>query len=505
MKKNWFMVAAVAIVAMASCDKEFKETLDQGQSGEVVSFTAFVEGAELPDSDSKAILGTSTNNKPQSKWEANDEITIHNGIKPFTFSTKDNNAASARFTYSGTDFTATNGVVAVYPKGSYTIEVANRTVVANIPTAQEGIKNTYAKGSGLAVAYSTTDKLAFKNACALLKFTVNTDNIKSVTISGNNGEKISGEVKVTLNADGTVSKVEPTANSATYVEIWKHDNQLMKVGEVYYVAIIPQDFKYGLKAEVQLTNMSQPKYRVKETIEDYNVERNNIVDLGKISHSTSATIGTGWMMPGGYNSWASALENGSTRFFYEVGDFYVVKNVRFMDTVSGQEAGFKVMKAGAWKGVSTTGNLSLNTWHSLDGNNNAKVSTKDAYDVYITKDCQKVYITKTGTDVPFKMLYLNAGVWNTAGAWYQAWTWSNDNDGRWETFYHLEGNNFATIIRSSVTKVKILRRAANTSGDDWNENNIWNNTADITLNNKNYVSISGWGSGKQSTYNLSTK
>lgn len=494
------MVAAVAMFAAVSCNKELVDI-----QGDVVSFTATMDTAD----DTKTTIGTSENSKPQSMWVANDAITIHNGKGGYKFTTNDS-GTSVDFTYAGTDFTADNGVIAIYPSeaksGDYVVDFENRTITATIPINQEGKATTYNPSAALAVAYSTTENLAFKNACALLKFTVNTNNIKSVTISGNNGEKISGEVKVTLSEDGLVSKVEPTANSATYVEIWKQDNQLMKVGEVYYVAIIPQEFKYGLKAEVQLTNMNQPKYRVKETIEDYNVERNNIVDLGKISHSNSATIGTGWMMPGGYNSWATALDNGSTRFFYEVGDFYVVKNVRFMDTVSGQNAGFKVMKGSTWKGVSTDANLALNTWYPLSGNNNAKVSTKDAYDVYVTKDCQHVYITKTGTVVPFKMLYLNAGVWNTGGAWFQAWTWSNNNDGKWETFYNVSGSTYATIVKSSVTQVKLLRRAANTPGDEWVADNIWNETNDITLGANNCVSISKWGQGtKVCPHTLSKK
>ena len=430
MKKNLFMVAAVALIAIVSCNKDFTETVNPEQNGETISFTAFVDGADLPEPGVKAILGTSTNNKPQSKWEAGDAITIHNGTKGLKFTTKDASSASAKFSYAGSDFTAPDGVIAAYPSGTYTVDLSARTITGTIPTNQEGRKDSYNTSAGLAVAYSTTENLAFKNACALLKFKVGSDNVKSITISGYNGEKISGEVKVTLAADGTVSKVEPTSKSQQYVEVWNHDNKLMKKGEVYYIAIIPQEFKYGLKAEIQLNNQSSTKYRIKEIITSFKVERNDIVDLGTMTYSDNAVLGSGWMMPGGYNSWET--DKHEARYFHKIGDFYVVRNVKFMDTVSGQSAGFKVMKDDLWKGVSSSANVSLDKWTDLNGTNNIKTGSNEAYDVYVTTDISSIYITKTGSAapaIPYCKLVVRV---NKEINWYNkyihAWTTTNGKD-----------------------------------------------------------------------------
>ena len=488
-----FMASAIVLLTAIACNSEM---IDANHFGKVVSFTATVDKSDI---DTKAILGTSANSKPQSMWEANDAITIHNGEDAFVFTTTESGKPTAKFTYSGdVEFPVVPEVLAMYPSGDYTIEMSSRSVTANIPTWQESRKSSYNTNAALAVAYSRTGELAFKNACALLKFKVGTNNIHSITISGNNGEKISGEVLVVLAEDGSISSVEPTSKSETYVEVYTMTNSLMQANDVYYVAIIPQEFKYGLKVEAQVTDENQAKYRVKETIAAHTVSRNQIVDLGTISHTTSATIGTGWMMPGGYNSWATGTNNGATRYFYDIGDFYVVKNVKFMDTVPGQAAGFKVLKDGTWKGVTTSGNIQLNTWTSLEGSNNVKVSAKDTYDVYITPDCKYVYVTKTGTAVPYKMLYLNAGEWNDdTTAWFQAWTWSTSSDGKWETFYHISDDEYATIIRQSVTKVKLLRKGPSHASGQWES---WNESGDITLNGKNYLKFTGW-----SNFSLSTK
>ena len=232
------MVSAIVLLTAIACNSEM---IDANHFGKVVSFTATVDKSDI---DTKAILGTSANSKPQSMWEANDAITIHNGEDAFVFTTTESGKPTAKFTYSGdVEFPVVPEVLAMYPSGDYTVEMSSRSVTANIPTWQESRKSSYNTNAALAVAYSRTGELAFKNACALLKFKVGTNNIHSITISGNNGEKISGEVLVVLAEDGSISSVEPTSKSETYVEVYTMTNSLMQANDVYYVAIIPQEFK----------------------------------------------------------------------------------------------------------------------------------------------------------------------------------------------------------------------------------------------------------------------
>ena len=493
MKKNLFMVAAVALMAMVSCNKELTDIKTPEQNGDIVSFTAIVDGAELPEPEGKAVLGTSTNSKPQSMWEANDKIAIHNGENGFVFSTKDDKTAAALFTYSGQEeFTAPNGVVAVYPSEGYTADLTNRTITASIPTAQEGKANTYNPSAGLAVAYSTTDNLAFKNACALLKFTVDSDNVKSVTISGNNLEKISGEVKVTMNADGTVSKVESTSKSESYVKIWKYDNQLMKKGEVYYIAIIPQEFKYGLKAEVQLTNDAGANMRVKEIITDYTISRNEIVDLGELTYSENKAMGTGWALPGNYNGWATV--GNSARFLYEIGDFYVARNINLMNMTNDQQgAGFKILtESGVWLGVRSN-RWDINKWQSLDGDENLCFDEDINYDIYVTKDGSQCCVKASGSNPPasLKKLYLIPGEWNANGAWYNIHCWGGADEATL-SFIDPDGDGiYECYIPTDVIEADFLRKDPNTSTVGYD--GVWNKKKGVSIPfDKNCLKITGW-------------
>ena len=129
--------SSAAVLLAASCAQEEFRDYEPGQDEVKVTFTAVLADE---DAATKAVLGTSASGKPQSMWEDGDEITIHNGIKGYTFVTSlETPAPKADFTYSKDDFTAEDGVIAVYPAGSYTADLESLTVSAGIPAEQTAI------------------------------------------------------------------------------------------------------------------------------------------------------------------------------------------------------------------------------------------------------------------------------------------------------------------------------------------------------------------------------
>ena len=111
------MVAAVAIFAAASCNKE----LPQGNElpvGETVVYTASVDGA-----DTKAVLNEETK---KSEWVAGDAITVHDGEKGWTF-VADKDGQHADFSNSE-GFGDYRPVIAFYPAGGdYTANIPAKT------------------------------------------------------------------------------------------------------------------------------------------------------------------------------------------------------------------------------------------------------------------------------------------------------------------------------------------------------------------------------------------
>ncbi len=385
MKKNFFMIAAVAIAAVA-CNKELPQ--EQLPAGETVTFEASVDGA-----DTKVSLDGKV-----SKWESGDKITIHNGTKGYEFTTTDE-GAKANFSYTGNDFSGEK-FMAVYPAGSYTADVEAKTVVAAIPTYQPSRDNDIAVGAVPSVAYTENQSLAFKNAATLLKFTVKGSNIKGLVFYGNNNEAVSGNVKISLNEDNTIKTIEAqetaiTENDVTetklitWAKVWAQtDNWCFTEGATYYLAVVPQNFSKGFTVQLEVDGVGTVDVKKLETA--YELKANHIVNLGELEYEAPGAESSGWSLPGEYNNW-----NTADTFLYEDGDYYVAKNV------SGLNAGFKFTHAEfGWKGVGSEAAVAVGEWHKLNGDKNISLPDANAYDIYMTKDGSQFQAVAAGSSAP---------------------------------------------------------------------------------------------------------
>lgn len=332
MKKIYsFMVAAVALFAAASCNKELPQE-NLPAVGETVVYTASTDGA-----DTKAVLNETAK---KSEWVAGDAITVHDGTKGegWTFTTAESGA--------NVDFSNSEGfgeyrpVLAVYPAGTYTVDVAEKTVNANIPTYQSVMAGTYDDKAALAVAYSENDKFAFKNAHALIKFTVKSPNIKAIEFYGNNGEAITGNMLVSLNEKNTISSIvgqetvfeEGTDNEWTGKGTWvkcssadENNNWCFTNGETYYAVIAPASFDEGVSLNIFLNDGSyegKKIEKVKTTTSGLILKANTILNIGDVEYVAPATVEKVYLQPGVWgadNAWFSA------HFFNSVGGAEDVK------------------------------------------------------------------------------------------------------------------------------------------------------------------------------------
>lgn len=385
MRKNLFMIAAVAIAAVA-CNKELPQ--EQLPAGETVTFEASVDGAET-----KVALDGKVSN-----WEKGDKITIHNGTKGYEFSTEDAGTKAA-FTYTGDDF-AGEKFMAVYPSGNYTADVEAKTVTAAIPTYQPSRENDFSAGAVPSVAYTETQSLSFKNAASLLKFTVKGKNIKGLVFCGNNNEAVSGNIEVVLGDDNAIKSIvakETTITEnditetkfITWAKVWANtSNWCFNEGTTYYLAVVPQKFSNGFAVKLEVDGVGEVE--VKKLESAYELKPNTIVNLGELEYVAPGAESSGWSLPGGHNKW-----NTADIFLYEDGDYFVAKNV------SGLNAGFKFHHAEfGWKGVGSEAAVAVGEWHKLNGDKNISLPDASAYDIYMTKDGSKFQAVAAGSAAP---------------------------------------------------------------------------------------------------------
>ena len=222
MKKNLFMVAAVALMALVSCNKE---EINNGIQEAPVSDIVFE--AETPMT--KTTIGEADENgvRPVS-WVVGDKITI-NGSEFKASELKDNKAI---FVTENLDFATAESYDAIYPATAGT-SLSAVTIAAN----QDG---TFANAS-ISVAQSETQSLSFKNAAAMLKFQVPVA-CSSVIIEST--AALAGTVSVSFDEEGNPVLGE-VSNASKSIVIEK----ALVTETDYYVAVLPGEHKFTVKME----------------------------------------------------------------------------------------------------------------------------------------------------------------------------------------------------------------------------------------------------------------
>lgn len=486
MKKNLFMIAAVALAAVA-CNKEAAQ--EQLPAGEVVTFEASTDGA-----DTKVVLDGKV-----SKWENGDKITIHNGTKGYEFSTTDT-GAKAEFTYTGDDFSGEK-FIAVYPAGTYTADVEAKTVVANVPTYQPSRDGSFGVGAVPSVAYSETQSLMFRNAAALLKFTVKGKNVKGLVFYGNNGEAVSGDVKVTMNDDNTIKTIEAqkttiTENEVTetklitWAKVWANtSNWCFVEGTTYYLAVVPQNFTKGFTAQLEIDGVGTVDVKKLETA--YELKPNTILDLGELEYVAPPVTELKWGVAGTMTNWADNADLAMTA----EGDWLVAKNVTI-------EAGseFKFRANGNWtnnRGTETATAVAADTETKVVANGqNMTAAVPAIYDIYLSKNADKMKLVKVGDiDVPDPEQPV-ASNWGIVG---DLTNWTDKKD---ITMYSYKGMYVAYEVKFPADGSFKIRK-----------DGVWNDAANYGLETSGdvepgyyYKVISSGGSGnikiKAGTYDI---
>lgn len=390
-KFSSFMAAAVAMLAAVSCNKEINNIDPVTPGADAVVYTAYVDGAET-----KTSLGAydEVNDKTAAQWDANDQITIHNGTKGYTFTTTDS-GSSATFTTTEEGFAATE-VMAVYPAGDYAVDVENKTVNASIPTWQQAQIGTYHSPAALAVAYSEDNTLQFKNATALLKFTVNTDNVTHVVFHGNKEEAITGNVQVTLGAEGVVVTCLQTeftetqwneelqkneevkvTKFGTWVECYAVDDECLEKGKTYYLAVAPNTFEEGVTVKVRINKGNE--LIAKSTTKRVETKANTILDLGVIEYFAPAPVPSDYGLVGSFQGWDPAH---SIEMVEATDGWLVTKNIELY-----KDSEFKFVKGATWdvsygakdEVLVADGDIEYTL---VAGGQNIKVSQNGKHDIY---------------------------------------------------------------------------------------------------------------------------
>ena len=160
-------------------------------------------------------------------WNADDRVSIFNKNtynQQYKFLGKTGDNAGAFNKAEEAEFVTGNpisNVVSVYPYSEST-KISNDGVLSvELPSTQKYAEESFGYGSNTMVAVSSDNFLQYKNVGGYLRISLYGEGVlvSSITLKGNNGEKLAGRASVTMPLDGTPSIVlaDDAANEITLI------------------------------------------------------------------------------------------------------------------------------------------------------------------------------------------------------------------------------------------------------------------------------------------------
>ena len=207
MIKRLFSLAAL-MLALAACTSELDNMIEETRllnpDDEDMMFYATLEG---DDGDADAQTKVYADEKVRVLWNADDRITI---FKKFTYGyqyrftgNEGANAGGFKVVDSDDEFITGESLdyyYAVYPYSPENEMDYEGNVRLNLPAVQTYKQKSFGIGANTMLSVTTNNQLKFRNVGGYLSFKFYGDgvSVKSITLRGNNHEKLSGAATVTM-------------------------------------------------------------------------------------------------------------------------------------------------------------------------------------------------------------------------------------------------------------------------------------------------------------------
>ena len=146
-------------------------------------------------------------------WHADDRITIFNKYtynQQYAFQGETGDNAGGFSKVGDDDFVTGNDlpdIYAVYPYQKGTKISNDGVITVSLPAEQTWAEGSFGPGSNTMISATSDNKLKFRNTGSILAFKLYGSNVQvsTITLQGNNGERIAGKATVTMPVGGAPS------------------------------------------------------------------------------------------------------------------------------------------------------------------------------------------------------------------------------------------------------------------------------------------------------------
>ena len=291
MKKYFLLSYLIAFLLGGCTPNEFLENQQSVSNGK--QFTTAFEGKSKSEKHNSRVYIDAEN---ELNWSESDYISVFNGNTLNSFYQFDGETGDKSGTFShvqtleGTE-NDLNTNYAVYPYSTDIIISSDGIITTALPAGQNYVTNSFGLDANtmVAVTEDTDDTfLKFQNVCGYLKLLLYGDNvtIKSISLAGNNNEKLAGKAMITP-VYGQTPTVSMTDDATEIITL--DCGEGIKIGSTietataFWFVVPPTTFEKGFTITVTKNNGIN---FAKSTSNEIVIERNSIKPMDIISMST---------------------------------------------------------------------------------------------------------------------------------------------------------------------------------------------------------------------------
>ncbi len=264
-------------------------------------------------------------------WEEGDEIIINNINYPLVLDENNPDIAYIK------DVQMADRYIAAYPWAWYS--EADNFLQIEIPRIQEYREGSFGQYANMSIAYSTTTELHFRNIASIIKLGVKGDNVnlKSLSISGNNGEYMAGYYILTQEEFEHPENIESLGavgdnSNLNAVDVNLGEGiQLSQTAKYIYAVVPAQTFEKGIT--VTLSD-SEGRVCVQSTSKSFTTKRSEIFSMADFTFSETSALGVSGIEKGissvSYNISGQANSSVRTLLVYKsMWDYYYNVNEEY--------------------------------------------------------------------------------------------------------------------------------------------------------------------------------
>ena len=288
MKNHIFSIGLLAALAISCSIHE----MDFKDANDVDEFYASIENTETPNTKVYAT------EELYLRWNADDRITIFNKYTynqeyRFTGETGDNSGSFKKV--DNGDFVTGNSldnIYSIYPYLESTRISDTGVITVTLPAEQRYAENTMGLGANTMISATTDNQLLFKNVGGYLMLKLYGDDVtvSSITLKGNNGERIAGKATVSMPINGvpSVAMSETAGQEITLVcETPVKIGSTAETATVFWIVVPPTTFSNGFTLTVK-----DNKNRVfeKATSKSFEISRNRLARMSALEIDSTTPL-----------------------------------------------------------------------------------------------------------------------------------------------------------------------------------------------------------------------